>query len=189
MNLPSPDADKQSLREHFRAARRAPADDTSLIAHTDNFLRALGRPRVAAYAPLASEPGGKAWLTAVAAASQQVWLPLSMPDGTLLWASYHGDEATRAGALGIAEPVGPQFNSTVLAGLDVVLVPAMAVDRRGFRLGKGAGYYDRALVSLPTGGPLKLAVVRSSEVVDRLPADAHDVPCDGALTDAGVELF
>lgn len=189
MNFPSPDADKQTLREHFRAARRVPADDASLIAHTDSFLRALGRPRVAAYAPLDSEPGGKAWLAAVAAASQQVWLPLSMPGGTLLWASYHGDKATRAGALGIAEPVGPKFNSTVLSGLDVLLVPAMAVDRRGFRLGKGAGYYDRALADLRAGGPLKLAVVRSSEVVEQLPSDAHDVPCDGALTDAGVEFF
>ncbi|MGV3154775.1 MULTISPECIES: 5-formyltetrahydrofolate cyclo-ligase [unclassified Corynebacterium] len=189
MISPSPDADKQTLREHFRNARCAPADDASLIAHTDRFLRTFEHPRVAAYAPLASEPGGKEWLAAVAAACQQVWLPLSMPGGTLLWASYHGDKATRAGALGIAEPEGPRFNSTVLAGLDVLLVPAMAVDRRGFRLGKGAGYYDRALAGLPAGGPLKLAVVRSSEVVDELPADAHDVPCDGALTDAGVELF
>lgn len=186
MNLPSPDADKQSLREHFRAARRAPADDASLIAHTDNFLRTLGRPRVAAYAPLASEPGGKAWLTAVAAASQQVWLPLSMPDGTLLWASYHGDEATRAGALGIAEPVGPQFNSTVLAGLDVVLVPAMAVDRRGFRLGKGAGYYDRALAGVDTD---TLVLVFDGEVREDVSAEPHDAVMNAVLTQSGVSAL
>ena len=183
MNFPSPDADKQTLREHFRAARRAPADDASLIAHTDSFLRDLGRPRVAAYAPLDSEPGGKAWLAAVAAASQQVWLPLSMPGGTLLWASYHGDKATRAGALGIAEPVGPKFNSTVLSGLDVLLVPAMAVDRSGFRLGKGAGYYDRALAGLevPT-----IAVVYARELVDAVPHDPHDVPVDAVITEDGI---
>jgi 5-formyltetrahydrofolate cyclo-ligase len=67
-----------------------------------------------------------------------------------------------------------------------VLVPALAVDRRGARLGRGAGFYDRTLRLAGPAAAL-IAVVRDEEFVDRLPADPHDVPMTHAVTpDRGV---
>jgi len=62
-----------------------------------------------------------------------------------------------------------------------VLVPALAVDRRGVRLGRGGGFYDRSLPLCAPGARL-VAVVRDEEVVDELPAEPHDVPMTHALT-------
>ena len=60
-------------------------------------------------------------------------------------------------------------------------MPALAVDRRGVRLGRGAGHYDRSLVFAAAGVTL-LAVVRDEELVERLPGEPHDVRMSGALT-------
>jgi 5-formyltetrahydrofolate cyclo-ligase len=62
----------------------------------------------------------------------------------------------------------------------LVLVPALAVDRRGIRIGKGAGYYDRSLPLADPGVPL-VAVVYDEELVDRLPAEEHDFPVTAVL--------
>jgi 5-formyltetrahydrofolate cyclo-ligase len=62
-----------------------------------------------------------------------------------------------------------------------MLVPALAVDRRGVRLGRGRGFYDRSLVHRQVGAPL-IAVVRDDEVVDELPVEPHDVAMTHALT-------
>ncbi len=64
-----------------------------------------------------------------------------------------------------------------------MLVPALAVDRGGVRLGRGAGFYDR---TLPLADPdaLLVAVVRDEEIVDHLPAEPHDVRMTHALTPA-----
>jgi 5-formyltetrahydrofolate cyclo-ligase len=66
----------------------------------------------------------------------------------------------------------------------VVLVPALAVDRRGVRLGRGGGFYDRSLSFCRPGARL-VAVVRDSELVDELPGEPHDVPMTHALTPGG----
>ena len=90
------------------------------------------------------------------------------------------------GALGIAEPVGARFNSNVLRSCRVVIVPALGVGRDGMRLGKGAGYYDRALAGLdvPT-----VAVVYEREFVAAVPHDPHDVPVNAVITERGVRLL
>jgi 5-formyltetrahydrofolate cyclo-ligase len=63
-------------------------------------------------------------------------------------------------------------------------VPALAVDRAGVRLGRGAGFYDRTL-PLASPAALLVAVVRDDEIVDRLPTEPHDVPVTHALTPNG----
>jgi 5-formyltetrahydrofolate cyclo-ligase len=62
-----------------------------------------------------------------------------------------------------------------LAGVDLLLVPALAVDRQGTRLGRGAGYYDRALAHVPSGVPV-VALLHDGELVSRLPGDRWDHP-------------
>uniref|UniRef100_UPI0030EF2491 5-formyltetrahydrofolate cyclo-ligase n=1 Tax=Aquipuribacter hungaricus TaxID=545624 RepID=UPI0030EF2491 len=95
-------------------------------------------------------------------------------------------------------PGGPRLGTAAVASCDLVLVPALAVDRAGTRLGQGGGSYDRALARAHTapgrrpgeGGPLVLAVVHDDEVLDDLlPREPHDVAVHGALTPSGVVLL
>jgi 5-formyltetrahydrofolate cyclo-ligase len=68
-----------------------------------------------------------------------------------------------------------------VAEAGLILVPALAVDRRGMRLGRGAGCYDRSLPLRDPNAQL-IAVVRDAELVDELPSEPHDVPMTHALT-------
>ncbi|MDK8764604.1 5-formyltetrahydrofolate cyclo-ligase [Corynebacterium minutissimum] len=147
-------------------------------------VRALLTPEmtVAAYYPLGTEPGGSEFVETIKAACAEVYLPISAPKGLLLWTRYDGPDSMRPGALGIAEPQGERHSSAILATVDLILAPAMAVSPSGMRLGKGAGYYDRALSPLPTGHPPVVALVHSTEVRE-VPFEKHDRPVDGILTE------
>ena len=138
--------------------------------------------KVSAYFPLASEPGGAGFIDKLYDATAELWLPLSGKDGVLSWSSYQGPESLKTGALGIAEPTGNIYDSSVLASLDVLFIPALAIDHNGMRLGKGAGYYDRALASL-NPRPQTIAIVYAEEVLDAVPHDDHDQAVDLVITD------
>ena len=82
----------------------------------------------------------------------------------------------------MAEPVGPD----AVAAVDAVLVPGLAVDRRGNRLGRGGGSYDRALARVG-GRAFTCVVLHDGEVVDiPLPREPHDVPVAAAATPSGL---
>ncbi|WJY67628.1 5-formyltetrahydrofolate cyclo-ligase [Corynebacterium auris] len=176
-----------AYRRSLRASPSTKAElDAALARNAAAFVRERGMTgNVAAYFPLPSEPGGDALLPALAEACRTVFLPISLPDGVLAWAVYDGAAATE-GALGITEPTGARFTSRVLRSCDVVLAPALAVDTQGMRLGKGAGYYDRALAGLSV--PVA-ALVYDEDVLDHVPHDAHDVPVAAALTPSRVMQF
>jgi len=155
---------------------------------------------VCAYHPVGTEPGSTLMLDALVAAGCRVLLPVVAGHGAALdWAAHTGGAAAggggaggggagggaggglAAGPYGLLEPVGPRLGRIAVASADTVLVPALAVDRRGVRLGRGGGYYDRTLVLAARSARL-VAVVRDCEVVPELPADPHDVPMTTALT-------
>lgn len=138
---------------------------------------------ICAYVPVGGEPGSVAMLDALRAGGARVLLPVTGEPGALAWAEYTGEEALRRGRFGLREPSG----AIVTGGIErarVVLVPAVAVDRRGVRLGRGAGYYDRSLGACRAGVRL-VAVVRDDEVVAELPEEAHDHRMGWALTPFG----
>lgn len=140
---------------------------------------------VCAYYPVGTEPGSPLMLDTLVAAGCTVLLPVVASRGGVLdWAVYTGDNGSVVtGPYGVLEPAGPRLGSRALAAASTVLVPALAVDRRGVRLGRGGGYYDRTLPLAATGAAL-VAVVRDCEVVMELPSDPHDVPMTAALTPA-----
>ena len=91
--------------------------------------------------------------------------------------------------LAIPEPDVAGFptgaDGLVAARCRAVLVPALAVDVHGYRLGQGGGFYDRMLAALPAaeaGGPLRIAVVHDDEVLDEVPREPHDRRMDAVLT-------
>ncbi|MGQ7297239.1 5-formyltetrahydrofolate cyclo-ligase [Quadrisphaera sp. KR29] len=178
-------AAKVALRARVRAARRA-RDDGERAALDAALARAglgPGSPLaalapgavVALYESLPTEPGTRGLRAALAARGVVVVLPVVVgPASALAW-RVDGGGAWPSGA----------------GGAQVVLLPALAVDRSGTRLGQGGGHYDRTLASLPPAGspgrPLLAAVVGDGELLEAgaLPREAHDVPVDAALTPAG----
>jgi 5-formyltetrahydrofolate cyclo-ligase len=184
---------KQRLRAAILAARSAvpaavhAAEAQRLCEHVAGLV--TPGITVCAYAPIGSEPGSVALLDELLRLGARVLLPVTRTDSDgcpkpLLWGEY------RPGALvsanyGLKEPTGPPLTADALSGAAVVLVPALAVDHTGVRLGRGAGYYDR---SLPLADPAAklVAVVRDDELVDNLPAEPHDVAMTHALTPGGV---
>ena len=138
---------------------------------------------VCAYLPFGTEPGTTALVDALAAGGARVLLPVIGPEpGPLDWAEYTGEaDLVPSRFRGIREPGGKRLGTDAVGAAELVLVPALAVDRRGVRLGRGAGHYDRSLVFAADGVTL-LAVVRDDELVERLPGEAHDVRMTGALT-------
>jgi 5-formyltetrahydrofolate cyclo-ligase len=180
---------KAAIRAQLLAARRQVSDEVraaealSLAAHVVGL--AGNGDTVCGYVPVGTEPGSTELLDVLLRAGARVLLPVALTDedGTplpLLWADYHPGELIAA-PFGLREPSGPRLPAATLAQAGLVLVPALAVDRGGVRLGRGAGFYDR---SLPLRAPdaRLIAVVRDAEVVDELPAEPHDIRMTAALT-------
>ncbi|MGW4356722.1 5-formyltetrahydrofolate cyclo-ligase, partial [Nocardia sp. NPDC004582] len=138
---------------------------------------------VCAYVPVGAEPGSLALLDALRAAGARVLLPVTGEPGPLTWAEYTGPGGLRRGRFGLREPDGDPVTDGISAA-STILVPALAVDRRGVRLGRGAGYYDRSLNAARADARL-IAVVRDDELVDRLPEEPHDHRMGWALTPFG----
>jgi 5-formyltetrahydrofolate cyclo-ligase len=180
---------KSQLRAAILAARRAvPADVRRAEAETLR-KRVAGQARagetVCAYVPVGSEPGSPAMLDALVAAGARVLLPVSREDdsGTplpLTWGEYREDELVEA-RFGLREPPGPWLPPDAIGTASTILVPALAVDRVGVRLGRGAGFYDRSLALADPAARL-IAVVRDDELVDHVPGESHDVAMTHALT-------
>lgn len=136
---------------------------------------------VCAYWPVGAEPGSPALLDGLVRHGCRVLLPVVGALGPLDWAEYTGAESLRSGPLGLREPAGPRLGCAAISTAVLVLVPALAVDRHGVRLGRGGGHYDRTLPLATPGTPL-VAIVRDDEVLASLPAQPHDVPVTAALT-------
>jgi 5-formyltetrahydrofolate cyclo-ligase len=130
---------------------------------------------VAVYYSIGSEPDTRGLVFALWKRGTYVLLPLLRPDGDLDWASYEGPESLVAGPKGLTEPEEAPRGAGAVASADVVLVPALAVDGQGNRLGRGGGSFDRALARV---GPLipVIALLYDSELVERVPVEGHDTP-------------
>ena len=167
---------KRALRERLLTTRRArPAADReaarSAIAQVLQ-ARLTGATSVAVYQPLPTEPLDPTLFPRWHERGMDVLLPVVTGAAPLDWVRYPSPMTT--GVLGIATPTGPRLGPDALAGVDVVLVPALAVDPAGHRLGRGGGHYDRSLAGAP--GPRRIAVIYDDEWLDHVPTGPHDQP-------------
>ena len=172
-------AEKAALRRRLLAGRaRLSADQRAAAARAlrDAILelpQAQMAGTIAAYYSLASEPDTRGLIYALWKRGSYVLLPLLRPDADLDWASYEGPDSLRPGPRGLAEPAEPPRGVGAVARADLMLVPALAVDRGGVRLGRGGGSYDRALARVGPGIPT-IALIYDGELLDEVPADDHD---------------
>ena len=178
---------KVALRARFLARREArPPEERAAAsaAITTALLRGLAGTRtLAAFAPDPTEPGAGRQPAAYTQLRSRVLLPVVPGAGSeLSWAVDTGRLAP--GRFGLPEPVGPRLGPTAIGAAEVVVVPALAVDRTGVRLGRGGGYYDRALRHVRPGARL-VALVFDDELVDALPVEPHDQRVTAVVTPSG----
>jgi 5-formyltetrahydrofolate cyclo-ligase len=186
---------KQTLRKELLAARRAvaPSERRRAARNVARFIAAtcwLARgKRIALYSSLSSELDTAPLIKLALSRGCEVYVPRirSMRARRLEFVRF--DERGRVHAFGMHEPHG----SKTLAArfLDTIFVPGVAFDRRGARLGHGAGFYDRSL-AFKSGrthwrGPRLVGLAYSFQVVPEVPVTANDVFMDLIVTERGID--
>lgn len=176
---------KAEWRRALLAARRARsgevrrAEAVALAAGLPAVLEGVPDP-ICLFVPVGGEPGATPdgalpVLDAARALGRRVLLPVTVGDAPLDWAQDAGAGSLGPGPHGLLEPTGPRLGPGAVADARLVVVPALAVDYRGVRLGRGGGHYDR---TLPLAGPgtRLVALVGDDELLaDALPCEPHDV--------------
>lgn len=188
---PSTAIDKQGWRTHLLAARRAlpesvhAVEAVALLAHVHALLTSGLIHRgdvVCAYVPQRHEPGGVDLLELLRRNGVRVLLPVTPAQpGPLDWVAHTGRDGLAPAARGLQEPTGGRLGPGAVGLAGMILVPALAVDVSGTRLGRGAGFYDRTLPGADPAAAL-VGVVRDAELVATLPVGEHDVRLHWALT-------
>ena len=186
--MPALAADPKSrLREDALSRRRAldPATRTlltdSLVERGVSYARDVGAHIVSAFSPIRDEPDALALLAALSAQGFKTALPITVgPGKPLVFRLWRPDDPTVRGALGICEPAP----AAPMVDPDLLFVPLAAFDRRGHRIGYGAGHYDRTLRRLRAAGPIHaVGVAYSVCEVAAVPDEGHDEPLDFILTE------
>lgn len=172
---------KAGLRRRLAGARAAMTDAERGAAgrlirdHILEMPEVTAAGTIAAYYSVGTEPDTRSLVFALWKRGSYVVLPLLLADGDLDWASYEGPDSLAPGPRGLLQPVEPVRGAGTVARADVVLVPALAVDVHGNRLGRGGGSYDRALARVSSQVPA-IALLYDSELLPAVPVMAHDRP-------------
>ncbi|MFF3613538.1 5-formyltetrahydrofolate cyclo-ligase [Streptomyces sp. NPDC002580] len=189
------------LRRGFLSVRSGLTPDDVRETAAALAARALELPElahagtVAAYVSVGSEPGTLALLDALLARGVRVLLPVLLADNDLDWGAYTGADSLarvqHGRRMALLEPTGERLGPEAVGDADAVLLPGLAVDARGMRLGRGGGSYDRVLARLERSGadPALVVLLYDSEVVERVPGEEHDRPVHAVVTPSGVRRF
>ncbi|MFE2277199.1 5-formyltetrahydrofolate cyclo-ligase [Streptomyces sp. NPDC059454] len=193
--------DKRVWRREILAVRNGLTADDVRESAVALARQALGLPElahartVAAYVSVGSEPGTLALLDALRTRGARVLLPALLPDNDLDWGTYEGEgslaRVQHGAKMALFEPAGPRLGPDAVTEADVVLLPGLAVDTRGMRLGRGGGSYDRVLSRLDRAGarPALVVLLYDTEVAGRVPVEPHDRPVHAVVTPSGVRRF
>lgn len=189
------DADnaKRALRAELRERRRiatARSRDTAAQAISGHLIELASSYNVSslsAYLSTPDEPGTREFLAWACERGIRVLLPISREDGLLDWAPYDGTDE-EADHLGMPTPTTEVLGPIAINDVDLIIVPAAAIDQSGMRMGWGRGYFDKTLGSMEKRPPV-YAVIFDNEFVDAVPREVHDQPVDGVVTPSGVTRF
>jgi 5-formyltetrahydrofolate cyclo-ligase len=182
--------EKRALRAELRERRRImpsierSAANRALTKHLEQLASQTGCRSLSAYLSLADEPGTRDFLRWACESGIRVLLPISRADGLLDWAEYDGKEE-QIDEFGMPAPTSEVLAPIAINKVDLIIVPAAAVDRSGMRMGWGRGYFDKTLGSMENCPPV-YAVIFDEELVDHVPSELHDQRIDGVVTPSGI---
>ncbi len=184
-----PAQDKKRIRKEAKQqrARAAAAASGAPQRLRDHILSAVPFPPaapVSAYWPMGDEIDPRPTLYALVERGHPIGLPV-MPgkDQPLTFRAWHPEDTLADGGFGTRIP--PEDHAPVVP--EILLVPMLAFDRRGYRLGYGGGFYDRTLENLRARNPRTTAIgiVYAGQEIDRVPTDAHDQRLDRIISEQG----
>ena len=181
--------EKSALRETAKAARKqafeahGAAANAALRQHGLDFLELAVTPVVSGFSAIRDEINPLPLMLKLYLAGSRLALPAMLGKGRpLLMRSWAPGEPLAETTWGIQEPLG---DAAVLEP-DVVLVPLLAFDRAGYRLGYGGGFYDRTLAALRAKKPIvAVGLAYDEQKVDAVPRESYDQPLDWVLTPSG----
>lgn len=178
------------LRERRRAGAGDPDPESSerSLQVQDRFLATFppgaGR-KVALYLAMRGEVGTDRIRDRCLAAGALLYYPRMGEDGNLTFFRHGENDGWERGKFGIREPLVVPGREGTRTGFDLVVVPGLAFDASGWRLGRGHGFYDRFLSGLD-GSPLTVGLAFSWQIVPEVPVEAWDVPVDAVVTEDAV---
>jgi len=173
------------LRRQSRSNDQRGRDDEARLTVLDRELGGSPPATVAAYLSTASEPGTLQLIGWLAAHGVRILLPVLSRGRTPAWAPYAGPDALQLGRHGILEPSAAPLPAEGLVQAELILAPALAANRDGDRLGRGGGWYDRALAHAAPTAPVWV-LLNADEVLPAIPVHAWDRPVDALLTPAAL---
>ena len=185
---PTITAEKAGLRRRAGALLKGLSPQARRESDDALFARFLALPQVAAadtlllYHGMGTEPDTARLLPALRAMGKRVCLPRCLPGQGLEARLVGPDSALVPHPFGMLEP-GEDCPPTERDKIDLILVPGLAFDRSGGRLGQGGGYYDRFLAGYPG---FTAALCRQALLLDRVPRAGHDLGVDLVVTEAGL---
>lgn len=168
---------RKSLTEQRPKLHQDASNGQNLSQQLIDLVAQLGAFSVAAHLPFGSEPDIDAFIKHCQGKGIDLIMPRSNEDGSLSWFLWWGD--TVPGLFGFNEPVGETASVT---DAEVVIIPALAADAKGNRLGKGKGFYDKALAGIQDSGIPVVAVIYDEELLEQVPTEAHDAKVDYVVT-------
>jgi 5-formyltetrahydrofolate cyclo-ligase len=164
-----------------RAARSvAEISDAGLAIANHDWANLCQGQLVTCFVSMATEPPTSVLRNKLLDLGKNVALPIMQPENTLAW-GFDGSELVK-NSYGIAEPTADKIDISLASA---IIIPGLRVGRDGSRIGRGAGYYDRALADVPLhakGGPLRICLVFDDEVDDSVPSESHDESIDVIVT-------
>ncbi len=178
---------KRAMRADLRERRQQRSEQANEAAASgireqlDALVTQFDVTTMSCYLSTPIEPGTREFIAAALERGIRVLLPLTRADGLLDWTIADPDAEIVEAAFGVPEPLSDVLNPLAVDEVDLMVIPAAAVDKHGTRLGWGRGYFDKTLGSMERRPPV-YAVVFDSELVDEVPRDLHDQPVTGVVT-------
>lgn len=179
--------EKRALRAELRERRQLLSDAqresaaSAIAGRLDELIDSLGAQSISCFLSTTTEPGTREFVSAAVRRGIRVLLPITREDGLLDWAVADEDDEIAEGLFGLPEPTGEVLGPIAVNDVDLMIIPAAAVDRSGMRMGWGRGYFDKTIGSMEKCPPV-YAVIYDSEILDVLPREVHDQPVTGVVT-------
>ncbi len=179
--------DKPTLRRELRALSREHLTDELRLTGSASIISQLRQhplwqqaQHVALYSALPDEPNLRTLIDEIST-TKQVYLPRVLDGETMDFFAFAGwQELEQSGSFGIYEPRLEADGVVDPATLDLLVIPALAYDQAGYRLGRGKGYYDRYLSRCPRAS--RIGVTFALRSIACLPHDPWDLPVEAVLT-------